>query len=76
MRSSNKQTVSIQKIIQQGDLPGFLPLIHRHFQKANPATASNQDAIVNAPVDLLEKILPPPLLTTIDAVEVHYKKRG
>lgn len=68
--------VVIQKVRQGNEvsLPPFIGLFHRHFQKALPKVASQESAIVTAPVDLLDLILPDRLLDQIESIEVVYKK--
>lgn len=56
------------------ELPAFIGLFHRHFQKSMPTVASDREATVTAPVDLLDLMMPESLLKDVESVEVHYKK--
>lgn len=76
MRSAAPKEVNIIKVIGNGELPGFIPLVHRHFQKAKPFVASATSATVIASTDLLDLIVPEKLLSQIESVEVVYEKGG
>jgi hypothetical protein len=73
LRAKRPYTIDISKI-RGSELPAFLGLIHRHFEKAKPVVASVKTATVNASVDLLDMVVPPDILATIDSVEIHYDK--
>lgn len=76
MRSKAPQVIQINKVRDRGPLPPFVGLLHRHFQKALPALASNKQAVLNAPIDLLDMIVPDDMLDSIESIEVHYEVRS
>ena len=59
--------------IDGGTLPPYLGPIHRHFEKAIPATVGPRVSL-NAPLDLLENFIPPDVFKEIESFEVIYKK--
>lgn len=74
-RSTKTKEIIVHKVRGLGsEYPGFMPLLHRHFEKAKPTVASAKEATIIAPVDLLNLLVPPVLLDEIEAIEIHYKK--
>jgi hypothetical protein len=69
----SKSQVEISVVRGKGELPGFLGLFHRHFQKAIPATTGQQAKLI-APLDLLDMMVPSNLLSNIESIEIHYDR--
>lgn len=67
--------VEVLKVRDTGQIPPYIPLIHRHFQKACPALANRDYAQVTAPVDLLSLMMPEWMIDHIESIEVTYKKK-
>jgi hypothetical protein len=75
-RSLSTPTIEIQKVRGNGaDLPVFLSIAQRHFEKAIPTVGSGR-ATLTIPTDLLNVLLPGPLLDTIESIEVTYARAG
>jgi hypothetical protein len=73
LRSKATKTVDVSKLIGIGTpLPPFLGLIHRHFEKARPAV-NGKKATLNAPVDLIDMIVPEDMLKDIESIEIVYE---
>lgn len=67
--------IQIKKVIGVGaDLPPFLGLAHRHFEKAADLPKGATYAALTIPVDLLGMIAPADLLDKIEGVEVVYRR--
>jgi hypothetical protein len=69
----SKSQIEISVVRGKGELPGFLGLFHRHFQKAIPATTGTQAKLI-APLDLLDMMVPSNLLANIESIEIHYDR--
>jgi hypothetical protein len=66
-------TIEITKVKGQGEMPPFLGVCHRHFEKAMPACGVTQ-ATLTAPLEMLEFLIPAALVNAIESVEILYKK--
>lgn len=74
-RSSKPPVVEITKVIGS-ELPPFLPLLHRHFQKSLPYVPSGaMTSTLVANVDLLDLLVPQPILESIESIEIVYDKK-
>lgn len=74
LRSNKPKVVTVKKVKGQGEMPPFLGLIHRHFEKAKPAVGNVRDALIVAPTDLLEHVFPGDTLSNIESIEIRYHK--
>lgn len=75
MRANHPPAVEISKVKNDGSLPPFLNLAHRHFQKSLPhITPGQKRATLTINVDLLDLIVPTPILNRIESIEVTYEK--
>jgi hypothetical protein len=75
-RSLNPKRIDISKVRDRTEIPGFVSLGHRHFEKANPAVKSSTSATINMPVDLLEKMCPSELTESIESIDIVYRKEA
>ncbi len=74
-RGLTSTEINITKVIGQGaDLPAFFGVVHRHFQKSVPFTASSQEATLVVPLDLLAMLVPEQLINSIESITVTYRK--
>ena len=67
--------VEIFKVRGQGDLPIFLGLCHRHFEKALPSGSDAKRLTITAPIDLLDIIAPQYLLDHIEELSIVYERK-
>lgn len=75
MRSNKPRTIEISAVRERAELPAYLGLFHRHFEKAIP-TVATPEATVNAPVDQLGLLLPPDLIEGIEEISITYRKEA
>jgi hypothetical protein len=75
MRSDKPKVIEVTKLIGQGELPGFIPLAHRHFQKALPHVSNNKKVTLTVATDLLDMVVPERILNQISSVEIEYEKQ-
>lgn len=76
---SKVRTIEVSKAINIGTMPMFIQMIHRHFEKENPAEAFSvgQVKTYRAPVDLLRLTVSDPTLTSdVEEVTFTYGKRS
>lgn len=74
LRSNKPKVIVVKKVRTLGEMPPFLGVIHRHFEKARPPVANLKEAKLVAPTDLLEHVFPPDSLRDIDSIEILYHK--
>ena len=75
MRSTRPRTVEVTMVRGVGEVPPFLGLFHRHFEKVKPATLDAKKGTFVAPVDLLTLINPrTSILNSIEEITVTYEK--
>jgi hypothetical protein len=65
--------IEIQKVKGVGEMPPFLGVIQRHFEKAIPIS-SGTGATLTAPLEMLEFLIPAALVNAIESVAIIYKK--
>lgn len=75
-RSTAPREVIVLKTAGEGELPPFIPLFHRHFQKAKPFVGDRTRATLVANVDLLDLLVPESFLNKIESIEIVYQKAG
>jgi hypothetical protein len=73
MRSNKPKTIEISVVRGRTELPAYLSLFQRHFEKSIPTTAALA-ATVNAPIDQLGLLMPVDLLDGIVSIEVEYRR--
>lgn len=67
--------LNISRVMDIGQDPAYLTLIHRHFEKAKPVGEKRGDGVhYTAPVDLLSLIIPPEDVGEIAEIEMVYAK--
>lgn len=71
---SAKSVIEIEKVRTSGEMPPFLGVVQRHFEKAKPAIPPGVTVHLNAPVDMLGFLIPQALLDTVESVEVVYRR--
>lgn len=76
MRSNKGYIIEVFKVKGIGEIPPFIPLIHRHFVKAVPPVVNKTEAHLTASVDLLDLIVPSEILDNIEEIEITYRKGG
>lgn len=69
-----QKVVEITQVKGSAELPPFIPLAHRHFQKSLPFVADTRAAKLNINVDLLDLLLPARLLNEIEEITIEYQK--
>lgn len=73
--SAKRHTVTVRKVRQLGDMPPFLGVVHRHFEKARPEIpAALKEVSLNAPLDMMDFLLPNALLAGVESIEIIYKR--
>ena len=81
MKKTKQNEVHITKIAPFGQLPPFIGLAHRHFEKERPlgsmitnnATLTEKGVYI-VPVDLAAMVLPPDYIEGIDSIELYYER--
>ena len=66
-------TINITKAKNIGELPPFLGLAQRHFEKAMPACGDLR-ATLTIPLDMLDMLVPQALMNALEEVQVVYEK--
>lgn len=73
MKSKSK-ALEVRKAVNIGTMPVFVQMIHRHFEKENPAEHESRGSYA-APLDLLRlSVSDPALLTDIERIVFTYGK--
>jgi hypothetical protein len=69
-------TIEVEKVRNNGELPPFLGVLQRHFEKAKPVTgpAPKQATHLTAPLEMLDFLVPAILIGSLESVEIVYQK--
>jgi hypothetical protein len=67
-------TIEVRKNRNAGEMPPFLGVIHRHFEKAIPISGSTNKVTLIAPLEMLEFLIPQALVNGIESVQIVYEK--
>ena len=57
------------------NLPGYINLIHRHFEKESPSLVSGvKQGTFSGPIDLMRMTIPASLLEDVEEITLGYQK--
>jgi hypothetical protein len=75
LRSKKTPVIEIQKVRTTGEMPLFLGVLQRHWEKSKPAIADPKKATLVAPIEMLDFLVPQALLANFESVEILYEKK-
>ena len=68
------RAINIQKVRNIGEMPPFLGVAQRHFEKAIPVSGEVKKATLTIPLDMLDMLVPQALMNALEEVQVVYEK--
>lgn len=76
LSKQSNRTIEVQKVRSAGEMPIFLGVIQRHYEKAKPAVEDpTKPTTLVAPLEMLDFLCPAALIEGIEAIEIVYQKR-
>ncbi len=76
LSKQSNRTIEVQKVRSAGEMPIFLGVIQRHYEKSKPAVADPaKPTTLVAPLEMLDFLCPQTLIEGIEAIEITYHKR-